>query len=114
MCRSQAHRPLLDDTASISAALLHLAPSLSTPENPVTTWDKSLITSSTSLGALIGGLFAGLLADRIGRKGVIWVADVLFVLGALWQALAGSVSAMVVGRAVVGLGVGVGSLIVPL
>ncbi|KAI5837009.1 general substrate transporter [Morchella snyderi] len=102
------------DTASISAALLHLGPSLSTPEKPVTTWDKSLITSSTSLGALVGGLFAGLLADRIGRRGVIWVADVLFILGALWQALAGSVGSMVIGRAVVGLGVGVGSLIVPL
>ena len=105
---------MIDDTASISAALLHLAPSLSTPEHPVTTWDKSLITSSTSLGALIGGLFAGLLADYMGRKGVIYVADALFVVGAIWQALSNSVAAMVLGRTVVGLGVGVGSLIVPL
>ncbi|KAG0127533.1 general substrate transporter [Tuber indicum] len=102
------------DTASISAALLHLAPSLSTPEHAVTTWDKSLITSSTSLGALIGGLFAGLLADYMGRKGVIYVADALFVAGAAWQALSNSVAIMVLGRIIVGLGVGVGSLIVPL
>lgn len=84
-----------DDTASISAALLHLAPSLSTPEHPVTTWDKSLITSSTSFGALAGGLCAGVLADRIGRRGVIWVADIVFFVGALWQAGSNNVLSMV-------------------
>ena len=103
-----------DDTASISSALLYLAPSLSTPARPVTTWDKSLITSATSLGALFGGLVAGVCADRWGRRVVIWIADLLFIVGALWQGLSASVAAMVLGRLVVGLGVGVGSLIVPL
>lgn len=80
----------------------------------MTTWDKSLITSATSLGALFGGLVAGVCADRWGRRAVIWIADLLFIVGALWQGLSASVAAMVLGRLVVGLGVGVGSLIVPL
>jgi SP family myo-inositol transporter-like MFS transporter 13 len=45
---------------------------------------------------------------------VIWLADFLFLVGALWQALSYSVLSMILGRVVVGLGVGVGSLIVPL
>ncbi|KAI5776537.1 general substrate transporter [Geopyxis carbonaria] len=102
------------DTASISSALLYLAPALSTPTHAVTTWDKSAITSATSLGALAGGLLAGVAADRWGRKRVIVAADVVFFAGALWQALARGVGAMVAGRAVVGVGVGVGSLVMPL
>lgn len=42
------------------------------------------------------------------------VADALFVLGAVWQALAGSVGGMIAGRGVVGLAVGGASLVVPL
>lgn len=80
----------------------------------MTTWDKSLITSSTSMGALFGGLVAGICADRWGRRAVIWIADVLFIIGALWQATSTTVAAMVLGRVTVGLGVGVGSLVVPL
>ncbi|PWW77634.1 general substrate transporter [Tuber magnatum] len=50
----------------------------------------------------------------MGRKGVIYIADALFIVGAAWQALSNSVAAMIAARTVVGLGVGVGSLIVPL
>lgn len=103
-----------DDTASISSALLYLAPALSTPEHAVTTWDKSVITSATSFGALGGGLVAGVCADRWGRRAVIWIADLLFIAGAIWQAAAMGVWSMVAGRVVVGVGVGVGSLVVPL
>ena len=42
------------------------------------------------------------------------VTDVLLAVGAAWQAFSNSAVAMVIGRAVVGLGVGVGRLIVPL
>jgi SP family myo-inositol transporter-like MFS transporter 13 len=45
---------------------------------------------------------------------VIWIADSLFLVGALWQAGSMTVFSMVFGRLVVGLGVGVGSLVVPL
>lgn len=81
---------------------------------PLTPWDQSIITSSTALFALFLSPFSSVLADRLGRKRVILVADILFALGALVQALASHVSTMVLGRSVVGAAVGAASFIVPL
>lgn len=80
----------------------------------MTTLDKSLITSSTALFALLISPLSGILADRLGRKKVIMLADAAFILGALWQAAAFSVPAMIAGRSVVGLAVGAGSFVTPL
>lgn len=76
--------------------------------------DKSVITASTSLLALLVSPFSSVLADRLGRKRVILYADVLFVAGALVQAWSGSVAVITVGRCVVGAGVGAASFVVPL
>lgn len=54
------------------------------------------------------------MADRLGRKTVIVVADVLFVIGALCQALTTNVPGMIAGRSIVGLAIGSASLVVPL
>lgn len=55
-----------------------------------------------------------MLADALGRKTVILAADVLFVVGALWQAWTSSVWGMIAGRSVVGAAVGSASFVVPL
>ena len=81
---------------------------------PLSTLDKSLVTSCTSFFALVASPIAGLLADKLGRKKVILVADILFIVGALWQAWSGSVWSMIAGRSIVGLAVGGASLVVPL
>ncbi len=99
------------DTGVISSTLVSIGNDLG---YPLTTFDKSLITSCTSLAALIASPVAGLLADRIGRKPIILIADALFISGASCQAVVTSVSGMVVGRSIVGLAVGGASLIVPL
>lgn len=100
------------DTGVISGTLVNIGSDLSA--RPLTTLDKSLITSSTSLFALIASPVAGVLADKWGRKCVILTADVLFTAGSLWQALASTVWAMILGRSIVGLAIGGASLIVPL
>lgn len=99
-------------TGVISSTLVSIGSDLSA--RPLSTLDKSLITSCTSLLALVASPVTGVLADHWGRKTVILVADVLFVLGALWQAFTGSVWGMVGGRSVVGLAVGSASFVVPL
>ena len=99
------------DTGVISSTLVSIGKDLG---HPLTNLDKGLITSSTSLGALLASPIAGLLADRTGRKPILLIADVLFITGALCQAVTTSVSGMVVGRSVVGFAVGGASLVVPL
>jgi MFS transporter, SP family, solute carrier family 2 (myo-inositol transporter), member 13 len=73
-----------------------------------------LIISLASIGAAIGALFAGTISDKIGRKMIIVIADVLFTIGALIQALAPTIAVLMVGRIIIGLGVGVASVIAPL
>ena len=100
------------DTGVISSTLVSVNTDLSS--RLLTSLDKGLITSSTSLFALIASPIAGLLADRYGRKKVILIADALFTLGALWQAGTTTVGGMILGRSIVGLAIGGASLIVPL
>lgn len=100
------------DTGVISSTLVSINTDLSS--RLLTSYDKGLITSSTSLFALIASPVAGILADRYGRKNVILIADALFTLGALWQAVTNTVWGMILGRSIVGLAIGGASLIVPL
>ena len=77
------------DTGVISSTLVSIGGDLG---HPLTTLDKSLITSCASLSALIASPLAALLADRIGRKPIVLIADVLFITGALCQSVITSVS----------------------
>lgn len=100
------------DTGVISSTLVSLHSDLS--NRPLGTFDKGLITSCTSLSAFVAAPAAGLLADRYGRKRTILIADFLFMIGAMWQAVTTSVMGMIVGRSIVGLGIGAASLVAPL
>jgi MFS transporter, SP family, solute carrier family 2 (myo-inositol transporter), member 13 len=102
----------LNSTGVISSTLVSIGTDLSQKE--LTTLDKSLITSCTSLFALIASPISGVLADKLGRKKIILIADVLFTVGALWQAFTSSVWSMILGRSIVGLAIGGASLVVPL
>ena len=82
--------------------------------HPLSALDKGLVTSSTSLGALIASPITGLLADKLGRRTIILIADILFIVGTLLQASTATVSGMVAGRSIVGLAIGGASLVVPL
>lgn len=73
-----------------------------------------VVTSWVTLGALIGSLAGGWLADHYGRRRAVLIAGVLFIAGALLQALAPHVAVLVLGRLVVGFGVGVAAVAAPL
>ena len=66
------------------------------------------------LGAAIGALFSGSISDNIGRKPVIMIADVLFTVGSVVMGLSPTIWCLMLGRFILGLGVGVASQIVPL
>ncbi|EPS35995.1 hypothetical protein H072_10432 [Dactylellina haptotyla CBS 200.50] len=102
------------DTAIISSALLQLAnPPESSPIPALTVAEQSLVTSITSISALISSLCSGPISEY-GRKKAILAAAIVFILGAVSQSVAGSVQGLIVGRFIVGLGVGAGSAVVPM
>ena len=99
------------DTGYISSVLVTLGTALG---HTLSAGEAELVTSLTSGGALVGAIFAGLVADRFGRKLPIWVACAVFIVGTVLQTAAYSVAQFAVGRFVVGLGVGSAAMIVPL
>jgi len=80
----------------------------------LSTFMVEVVTSWVTLGALVGALLAGAVADRLGRKVTLLLAAGLFILGGLGEALAPGTGVLVVFRLVVGLGVGVASVAAPL
>ena len=99
------------DTGYISSVLVTIGTALG---HTLSSSEQELVTSLTSGGALVGAVFAGLTADRFGRKMPIWAACALFIVGTILQTAAFSVAQFAVGRFVVGLGVGSAAMVVPL
>ncbi|KAG8991261.1 hypothetical protein FRB90_001418 [Tulasnella sp. 427] len=77
---------------------------------------SGFLTSILELGAWVGVLINGILADALGRKLCVVVACAVFTIGVIVQALThgGSYDYILVGRFVTGIGVGSLSMIVPL
>ncbi|CAK1360802.1 Myo-inositol transporter 1 [Cercospora beticola] len=98
------------DTGYISSVLVSIGTSLG---HELSSSEQELVTSLTSGGALVGAVFAGLAADKHGRKWPVWGACIVFVIGTVLQTAAYSVAQFAVGRFVVGLGVGSAAMIVP-
>lgn len=65
------------------------------------------------IGAFISSLIVGRVGDIIGRRKTILYGSCIFFVGGALQTLATSMSMMMVGRIVAGLGVGMLSTIVP-
>ena len=76
--------------------------------------EKANVVSILILGALFGALIAGFLSDRLGRKKTVIVTAAVYVVGSFIIAATPSLGWLFIGRFITGLGVGLGSLIVPL
>ena len=98
------------DTGVISGALLYMKTDLG-----LTAFTEALVVSSLLFpGAALGALLGGKLADVLGRKGSLLVCACLFLVGALTCASAPSVTVMVIGRVILGFGVGAAAATCPL
>ncbi|SDJ19053.1 sugar porter family MFS transporter [Alteribacillus bidgolensis] len=73
------------------------------------------ITSSVMLGAIFGGFLAGKLSDRLGRRKMILISAVIFVVGSILSGIAphNGILFLVVARILLGLAVGAASALVP-
>jgi len=65
-----------------------------------------LIVSVTIGAAAVSALMSGVLNDLIGRKKVMMLAATVFTVGAVVMGVAGSKEVLLVGRVIVGLGIG--------
>lgn len=79
----------------------------------------SLAQSSFLVGAVLGGgaiatLFSGALADFVGRKYLIVISSIIFLIGVFSLAFAHSYSGIFVGRIIQGIGVGIITIVIPL
>ncbi|THW18743.1 putative MFS monosaccharide transporter [Aureobasidium pullulans] len=76
--------------------------------------DQGLLTSILELGAWVGTLINGYLADAVGRRWCAMIACVVFTVGVIVQACTVNKDYVLGGRFVTGLGVGSLSMVVPL
>ncbi|MCJ0918293.1 sugar porter family MFS transporter [Mammaliicoccus sciuri] len=96
------------DTGVISGALLFIKNDI-----PLTSFTEGLVVSSMLVGAIFGSGFSGPLSDKLGRRKLVFVIAIVFIVGALILSLAQSMIILVIGRFIIGLAVGGSTAIVP-
>ncbi|KAL4955460.1 general substrate transporter [Aspergillus filifer] len=75
---------------------------------------QALLTAILELGAWLGTLINGYLADAVGRRITVVIACVIFTVGVIVQACTLNKDYVLAGRFVTGIGVGAFSMLVPL
>ncbi|MCF3946549.1 sugar porter family MFS transporter [Acidiphilium sp. AL] len=97
------------DTGVISGALLfirhvfHLGPTM-----------QGVVVAIALAAAAVGAAFAGSLSDSFGRRIILLITALIFIVGALVSAVAWSVAILLLGRVLVGAAIGVASMLTPM
>ena len=74
---------------------------------------QETIVSMAIAGAIVGAAVGGWINDAYGRKKATLFADIIFTLGAILMAAAPDPYVLILGRLLVGLGVGLASVTAP-
>jgi sugar porter (SP) family MFS transporter len=98
------------DTGVVSGALLFLKKDF----GGLSSFQEELVTSLLLVGAVVGALTAGRLADMIGRRFTVLITAVVFIVGVLLAAFTPTFPVLLVARIIIGLAVGAASTTVPL
>jgi len=97
------------DTGVISGALIFIKRSFG-----LSIFQQELAVSSVLVGAAVLAITGGSLSDRFGRRKMLRITSVVSIAGALVYAAAGSIQILILGRVIVGMGIGLASSVVPL
>jgi MFS family permease len=80
----------------------------------LSSFQQELVTSLLLVGAVVGALVAGRVADLIGPRLTVLITATVFVVGVLLAAFTPTYPLLLVARVVIGLAVGSASMVVPL
>lgn len=97
------------DTGIIGSALIFLK-----TQYNLTPMEVSLATSSILIGAFVGSPLFGTLADKYGRRPIIFTMGSVFAIGSVGVSMIDSLTGLIAWRFVLGLAVGGASAIVPM
>lgn len=96
------------DNGVISGALLFIHDDI-----PLNQSMEGLVVSSMLFGAIIGAGSSGPLSDKIGRRRLVLIIAIVFIIGTLILATAQNIEMLVLGRLIIGLAVGGSMATVP-
>jgi MFS transporter, SP family, solute carrier family 2 (myo-inositol transporter), member 13 len=103
------------DVGIIAGALPYLQATFSLSSGHLLTGGQvSVVVAAVLLGSVISTLFAGLLADWMGRKSLMTLSGVLFVVSIPMIALSHGYGPLVFGRLLQGISAGLIGVVVPL
>nr|XP_029151644.1 inositol transporter 1-like [Arachis hypogaea] len=100
------------DTGVISGALLYINEEFEYVKKSYLL--QEIIVSMALVGAIFGAAIGGYINDVFGRRIATIIADLSFIIGSVIMALAPNPMLIIVGRFLVGLGVGFASITAPL
>jgi SP family galactose:H+ symporter-like MFS transporter len=97
------------DLGVIAGALLFVPHDI-----PMTVQQISFLVGAYLFGGAVATLLSGPLADWLGRKLLIMLSSVIFLIGVLLVVIADTYSTLLMGRVIQGVGVGIITIVVPL
>ncbi|EIW82521.1 general substrate transporter [Coniophora puteana RWD-64-598 SS2] len=77
-------------------------------------WTQAIMVSCLNLTALLSSFAAAYICDNLGRRMSVRVGAILYLIAAFIQIFAPNLAALIVGRSIQGVGVGILSMTVPI
>ena len=97
------------DTGVISGAILFIK-----NQFHLTALMNGVVVSASLVGAIFGAAASGKLADLLGRKRLLMIAAIIFIIGTLSSAYSTTVPILIISRIVLGIAIGISSFTAPL
>jgi len=96
------------DMGIIAAALIFVRGTFNLSTNM-----QELLVSIVLVGAMLGAIYGGAIADRIGRRGTLLWGSAVFISGSILAPLSPNVGTLIVARMLLGIAIGFTSVTAP-
>ena len=96
------------DTGIIASALLFIKNDFG-----LDSFEQGVVVAAVPIGAVAGAAFAGPLADTYGRRRMIIISAVVFIVGAAISSAAGGLTVLTAARVLIGIAIGIASAAAP-